>query len=354
MSQEEKLWKVLNMKKNSELFFSKTRDFLTLYLVKQCNKSVHTVKSYKDTLTVFRRFIGEVENISIKTFKFSDCKRELLLRFIEYLRNAQAAVSTINNKLAGIRAYLWYCSDEDVELQPIAIMASRIPFLKETKLIRPIISPEIMTDFLSGSFSHTSKSKRDQLLLMLLYQTAGRASEITAIKIKDIILSERTILFHGKGDKERIVTYDEVAALHLKAFLKTDHKNMNPDDYLFFTKIKGVKYQMSLGNVERIVNKYAELIKEQHPELPESVYPHMFRRTRATNLYQDGVDLELISRYMGHSSTVTTRIYAQPSMAMLKEIMDRANPFSEYSSDRKDEFDNLTENDIIEMCGLRP
>ena len=57
---------------------------------------------------------------------------------------------------------------------------------------------------------------------------------------------------------------------------------------------------------------------------------------------------------MGHSSTVTTRIYAQPSMAMLKEIMDRANPFSEYDSTNKDEFDNLTENDIIEMCGLRP
>ena len=143
-----KLWKVLNMKKNSELFFSKTKNFLTVYLVKQCNKSVHTVKSYKDTLTIFRRFIGEVENISIKTFKFSDCKRDVLLKFIEYLRNGRAAVSTINNKLAGIRAYLWYCSDEDVELQPIAIMASRIPLLKEPKLIRPIISPEIMTDFL--------------------------------------------------------------------------------------------------------------------------------------------------------------------------------------------------------------
>ena len=76
---------------------------------------------------------------------------------------------------------------------------------------------------------------------------------------------------------------------------------------------------MSLENVERIVNKYAELLKELHPELPESVYPHMFRRT-----------------------------------SMLKEIMDRANPFSEYDSTNKDEFDNLTENDIIEMCGLRP
>jgi hypothetical protein len=47
----------------------------------------------------------------------------------------------------------------------------------------------------------------------------------------------------------------------------------------------------------------------------------MFRRTRATNLYQNGVELELISTILGHASTQTTRIYATPSMKMLKEAM---------------------------------
>lgn len=52
------------------------------------------------------------------------------------------------------------------------------------------------------------------------------------------------------------------------------------------------------------------MIRPEHPDLPEKVYPHMFKRTRATGLYQSGIDLELVSRILGHTSTQTTRIYA--------------------------------------------
>jgi site-specific recombinase XerD len=53
----------------------------------------------------------------------------------------------------------------------------------------------------------------------------------------------------------------------------------------------------------------------------------MFRRTRATNLYQDGVELELVSRILGYSSTQTTRIYATPSIEMLREVMDNQTDY---------------------------
>lgn len=52
----------------------------------------------------------------------------------------------------------------------------------------------------------------------------------------------------------------------------------------------------------------------------------MFRKTRATNLYQSDVELELVSRILGHASTQTTRIYAKPSLEMIKSAMDRSNP----------------------------
>ena len=80
-------------------------------------------------------------------------------------------------------------------------------------------------------------------------------------------------------------------------------------DYLFYTIIHGQPHQMSPGNVERIINKYADTVRDKHPDLPPKVHPHMFRRTRATDLYQSTVDLELVSRILGHASTQTTRIY---------------------------------------------
>ena len=74
-------------------------------------------------------------------------------------------------------------------------------------------------------------------------------------------------------------------------------------DVLFYTVIHEKAHAMSPGNVARIINKYADLIRADYPELPDKVHPHMFRRTRATNLYQNDIELELVSRILGHSST---------------------------------------------------
>ena len=106
---------------------------------------------------------------------------------------------------------------------------------------------------------------------------------------------------YGKGDKERIVAITDTTADHMRNYLKAYHPTKDPDSPLILTVIKGRKDRMSVGNVERIIKKYASKIRPEHPNLPEHCYPHMVRRTRATNLYQDGTELELISRILGHS-----------------------------------------------------
>ena len=88
---------------------------------------------------------------------------------------------------------------------------------------------------------------------------------------------------------------------------------------LIYSRIKGNIAPMSSGNILRIINKYADQNWLDCPELPERVHPHMFRRTRATGLYRSGVELEMISVILGHSSTQTTRIYAAPSVEMIRE-----------------------------------
>ena len=131
----------------------------------------------------------------------------------------------------------------------------------------------------------------------------------------------------GKGDKERIVSISEGTVKHLKHYINLFHNQDAPaTEYLFYTFIHNQANPMSPGNVERMINKYAEKIRSEHPELPAKVYPHMLRRTRATNLYQSDVELELVSRILGHASTQTTRIYAKPSLEMIKSAMDRSNP----------------------------
>ena len=80
---------------------------------------------------------------------------------------------------------------------------------------------------------------------------------------------------------------------------------------------------MSVGNVQRIIKKYAALVSEKGVSLPDSVHCHMFRRTRATNLYQDGIAIELVSTVLGHARTDTTKsYYAKPSVEQLRDAME--------------------------------
>jgi integrase len=105
---------------------------------------------------------------------------------------------------------------------------------------------------------------------------------------------------------------------------------------------------MSPGNIERIINKYAKKIRLKYLGLPEKVYTHMFQRTRATNLYQSNV--KLVSRILGHTSTQTTRIYAKPSLEIIKSAMERSNPDLDAEQPQLWPDD---EAELARLCGLR-
>ncbi|VDN47971.1 Integrase [Petrocella atlantisensis] len=333
-----------------ELFFSKTNDFLNLYLPEQAMRSKNTITTYRDGLTVFRRYIADEMKQSLRTFKFKDCTHDFLLEYMAYLKESGLAETTCNNRLATIRAYLWYVADGDISMQSVALGASRVPFLRTIKKVKEIISEDDFSALLSAPSNKTRFGLRDRTLMILLYDTAIRVSELLDIKISNLYINEPIpyIRIHGKGDKERAVAITDKTVEHLNVYLKVFHPDMT-DRPLFYTVIKGSLSSMSTGNVERIIKKYAEIVRVDHPHLPQKVHPHMFRRTRATNLYQNGIELELVSRILGHTSTQTTRIYATPSMEMLKVAMGAT---TEGIPEEEALWLN-DESELARLCGLR-
>ena len=89
----------------SALFFSLTWDFLNVYLPNQVGHSPNTVESYRDSLTIFRRYLTEKKRISLAKFMFSDCSKDLLFDFRDYLKQNGKEPSTINVRMTAIRAY---------------------------------------------------------------------------------------------------------------------------------------------------------------------------------------------------------------------------------------------------------
>ena len=130
---------------DKKLFFSMTYDFLTIY-IPQDSSSSRTVKTYRDGLTIFRRYVVEVKGISIRTFTFSQCTFDFVLEYRNWLFDDQKrAKSTVNNRLAAIKSYMYYASAKDISLQQIQMNIAAVPFLKLEKNIRPIIEdPEAL------------------------------------------------------------------------------------------------------------------------------------------------------------------------------------------------------------------
>jgi site-specific recombinase XerD len=124
----------------------------------------------------------------------------------------------------------------------------------------------------------------------------------------------------------------------------------SPDDYLFYTVIKGKVGSVSMSTVERILQKYADEARKECPDIPKHVYPHLFRAERATHLYRDGVDSIMISKILGHSSVETTKIYALPSMDQMREAMNKVDMPTDAAEKPLWEGD---EDEMARLCGLK-
>jgi site-specific recombinase XerD len=258
--------------------------------------------------------------------------------------------STINIRVSAVKAYLYYAADKDVSIQSVALSIAQIKPCKKVQKEKAVLNESMLAAILSAP-PQTKMGLRDRAILVTLYDCAMRLSELLSIKLSDVTLDGEfpCILLHGKGNKERRTQLTEKSVGHLKEYIRIFHPNPQRNAYLFFTTIKGKSGKMSSGNVQRLLTQYTEIARQNCPDIPESVYPHMLRRTRATNLYQDGVALELVSTILGHSRMETTRIYAQPSLSQIRDAMESVpTPANE-----EEPLWVGNEDEMARLCGLR-
>jgi len=243
---------------------------------------------------------------------------------MDYLTELKSKPATRNQRLAALKSYVMFAADKDVTLQSIELEIRRVPQCKVPKTEKTVIPEDAMTAILQQP-PNTKMGLRDRVMMVLLYDSGARLAEILGLNVSDVAISGDNpyIRVNGKGSKQRIVPISAKTAAHLAQYISAYHGEERPETNLFFfTTIKNVTAMMSEGNVERFVKEYARRAKCSCPSVPDNVHPHMFRRTRATQLYQNGVSLPLVSRLLGHASMQTTQLYAKPSLKMLREAIE--------------------------------
>ncbi len=103
--------------KTDDSFFKHVRGFLTVYLPKNKCYSQHTVKSYRDSINLFRRFFLEEKQLPFTKITFDKINKQVLDEFMVWLQNNRdCIVSTRNLRLAALKSFLHYCAIEDPSL----------------------------------------------------------------------------------------------------------------------------------------------------------------------------------------------------------------------------------------------
>ena len=335
------------------LFFSMTWDYLNIFLPSQNQKSNKTVKAYCDALTIFRRYVSEECKLSIEEFEFEKLTYDFILDYRIFLENKGYKPKTVNHRISVIAAYIKYVAMKKTELMQIYLNVSEVPYVKETQEIKEIIENPEALQMLLSSPKPSKIGIRDQIITTILYDSAIRADELINLDLLDVNINNDVpyLRIYGKGSKERIVPISENTVLLIQNYIRIYHASGRSSPFIY-TIINGRKNRMSERNIERILEKYGDIVRKIYSDIPARIHPHMLRRTRATGWYRDGVPIETIAVLLGHSNIQTTRkSYAKPSAEMLKsEISKSDTPLIEELSEK-----TLWENDdeLARLCGLR-
>jgi len=161
----------------------------------------------------------------------------------------------------------------------------------------------------------------------------------------------------GKGPKIRTVPLSQKTVEHFRNYTRIFHSEpgCKPDDPLFYTTQYGEKRPMSDDNVRKFMKGYCENARAVCPEVPEHIHPHLWRHSRAMHLYQHGMDLTLVSQWLGHVNLETTLIYAHADTEHKRRAIEKAMCARDADSD-KAAFSRyrLTDDEMIkQLYGLK-
>ena len=346
------------MEKLNSLFLMVHR-FLMVFLTEEKKCSPNTVRSYRKALELLFDYVKEQRGVSLGKVTFDMIDRELMADFLNYLeQNRGCSTVTRNHRLECIRAFYKYAAQEDIALVTYYDEIQKVKVAKVPETIVEHMSTNAIQSILSQPDTSTDRGKRDAFLMLFLYKTGARVQELVDVRICDIQLSDTPrVLLHGKGAKSRAIPLRDDVVQHLKKYLALFHESESQysDQYLFYSVRNQKKKRMTEQNVRSIVSKYGSMARETNKEVPEQVHPHLFRHSWAMFLYQNGVDLTLISQWLGHAQFKTTLIYAHADTEIKRKALEKAvpedSPLKPYLDSER--FQMSDEELLKQLVGLR-
>lgn len=298
------------------------------YCKEQLGLSDHSLRAYQQDLNAFGRFL-RIENI------MSQITHELLVKYHQHLReNSGASPATIRRRFVTLRSYFrWLESEAEGTASPF--IGLRLELKVPQRLPRPVDRPTLTTLFKSArhiieldpesSIVLNGRIASDQingLVARLLIVTGMRIGEITNLRLRDVTGACTQIRVRGKGNRERTVYVTNSRLLiDFKCYWEKRSRTEDSSAYLFLNS-RGDRL------TEPAFRKRLRTISNSLLITPY-LTPHRFRHSAATLLIEEGVDIRIVQRLLGHASISTTEIYTKVSDNSLVAAIERADTLAQ-------------------------
>jgi integrase/recombinase XerD len=237
-------------------------------------------------------------------------------------RHAETKATSANRRLTVFkRFYRWALRER---------MLVADPTLKLLTAKQPVRAPKTLTEAQVESLLHapdvsTGLGMRDRAMFELMYASGLRVSELVTLKVFNVSLSENVLRVLGKGNKERLVPFGEVASAWIRQYLESARAELlagkQTED--LFVSHRGSKAGSAMSRVMfwMIVKKHARTAGITAP-----LSPHTLRHAFATHLLNHGADLRAVQMLLGHADISTTTIYTHVALERLKVLHAQHHP----------------------------
>ena len=233
-------------------------------------------------------------------------------------RHAQTRATTANRRLTVFKRFFgWALRERLVAQDPtLRLQAARQPLrvpktLSQAQVEALLAAPDVGTPL----------GLRDRAMLELMYASGLRVSELVALKTWHLGMNEGVLRVLGKGSKERLVPFGEVARQWLERYLQEARSailaGQQTDDLFVTARGAGMTRVMFW----MLVKKYAGLAGITAP-----LSPHTLRHAFATHLLNHGADLRVVQLLLGHADISTTTIYTHVARERLRQLHAQHHP----------------------------
>lgn len=290
-------------------------------LLIQKGYSKHTVSAYQKDIDLWHAFLSQ-EGIA-----FDDIDAKVIRNFITFemmrLPSQGNPKRTMARRLSALRGYYDFLYARGY-VSSNMFRAMKAP--KQEKRLPKVLDVNDVLRLLEANAARTDElATRDQAILELLYASGVRASELVSIKGVDVDYRTMTIRVFGKGKKERIVPFSDMAATAMKRYQKElrpklqSRNDADLKDMELFLNAQGKK--LTVRGLEYILKTV-----EEKTGVYLGLHPHELRHSFATHLLENGADLRMIQEMLGHETIDTTQIYTHVSVKQLTDQYERHFP----------------------------